>query len=192
MSNENDSLIDRVAETLRDPVRVSSDFDDRVLSSLERPPNRIAELGRWFLEPRPMAISPLAWFASAAAILLVVGGGVWGMMRSARLSPERVALTQVPTHDSVQVVQFVFIAPTARKVSLAGDFNDWNMAATPMQRVSEGGAWSVTIPLRPGRYVYSFVVDGVTWTADPLAPPAVQDDDYGKPNSVVMVRRRGA
>jgi hypothetical protein len=39
--------------------------------------------------------------------------------------------------------------------------------------------------------VYSFVVDGSTWSADPSAPLA-PDDGFGRPNSVKIVGRGSA
>jgi len=74
-------------------------------------------------------------------------------------------------------------------VALVGDFNDWNAAATPMARTPTGGTWSVALPLKPGRHVYAFVVDGVNgvqWVTDPGAPLAPADG-FGTPNSVVLV-----
>jgi 1,4-alpha-glucan branching enzyme len=85
----------------------------------------------------------------------------------------------------VTLVQFVLVAPDARRVALVGDFNDWDPAATPL-RASAGGAWSAAVQLSPGRHRYAFVVDGVRWLADPAAPPA-PDDDFGTPGSVVTV-----
>jgi 1,4-alpha-glucan branching enzyme len=69
-------------------------------------------------------------------------------------------------------------------VALVGDFNDWDATATPLRSAS--GAWSVAVRLVPGRHSYAFVLDGVRWIADPLAPPA-PDDDFGSPGSVVTV-----
>jgi 1,4-alpha-glucan branching enzyme len=50
----------------------------------------------------------------------------------------------------------------------------------------EKGVWTITIPLAPGRYHYTFVVDGTTWVADPMAPRTLEDD-FGRPNSVITV-----
>jgi 1,4-alpha-glucan branching enzyme len=83
-------------------------------------------------------------------------------------------------------VQFVAVAPGATSVTLVGDFNDWNVAATPMHAASEDGIWSVSLPLPPGRYRYAFLVDGTRWMADPAAPAAA-DSDFGSTNSVVTV-----
>jgi 1,4-alpha-glucan branching enzyme len=38
-------------------------------------------------------------------------------------------------------IQFVLLAVDAEKVSLVGEFNDWNPAADPMQR-DDNGMWT--------------------------------------------------
>ena len=48
---------------------------------------------------------------------------------------------------------------------MAGDFNGWDPARTPLQEAASG-SWTVTIPLEPGRYKYMFVVDGQQWIVD--------------------------
>jgi len=55
-------------------------------------------------------------------------------------------------------VQFVFNAPEAQKVSLEGDFNNWDTHANPMEKHKKG-VWKVTVNLKPGRYEYRFFVD---------------------------------
>jgi hypothetical protein len=181
-----DPVIERVAATLRAPVRVDPRFDARVAAAIQERRSPLARLVRWLTTPRPVTISPLAGLALAAgAIALAFLGGRAGYLRGTGGGRDVASVRR----DSAQVVQFVFIAPAATSVAVAGDFNNWSTSATPMHRVSEGGAWLVTVPLRPGRYVYSFVVNGRQWTPDPLAPPALQDD-YGMPNSVVTVANR--
>jgi 1,4-alpha-glucan branching enzyme len=69
-----------------------------------------------------------------------------------------------------------------------GDFNGWSVGATPLVR--RGEAWTVELPLAPGRHVYSFVVDGSEWVADATAP-RVPEDDFGRPSSVVLVGSAG-
>jgi 1,4-alpha-glucan branching enzyme len=63
--------------------------------------------------------------------------------------------------------QFAFPSPTTRQVSLAGDFNNWDTNASPMQKGSDG-TWRLSVPLGPGRYEYRFYADGV-WRDDPSA-----------------------
>ncbi|HKO14932.1 MAG TPA: isoamylase early set domain-containing protein, partial [Gemmatimonadaceae bacterium] len=84
-------------------------------------------------------------------------------------------------------VQFVLVAPTARKVAVVGDFNDWDRAHAAFQAEHRGGGvWSVTAPIPVGHHRYSFVVDDSVWMADPAAP-RIADDDYGLPSSVLVV-----
>lgn len=91
--------------------------------------------------------------------------------------------------EAAMPVQFVLDAPGATSVSVAGDFNEWNAGAAPMQRLPGAGVWTVTLAVQPGRHVYSFVIDGTRWVADPRAPRAV-DSDFGKPGSVLLVNSR--
>ena len=63
--------------------------------------------------------------------------------------------------------QFTFPAPTTQQVSLAGDFNNWDTRAAPMQKGPDG-IWRLSVPLAPGRYEYRFFADGM-WHNDPAA-----------------------
>jgi 1,4-alpha-glucan branching enzyme len=89
------------------------------------------------------------------------------------------------------MMTFVFVTNSATSVSLVGDFNQWDAEATPMTRLGNSNAWSVTVPLSKGRHTYQFrAVDaeGEKWFADPNAP-AVPDGGFGRVNSVVLVGR---
>jgi 1,4-alpha-glucan branching enzyme len=55
---------------------------------------------------------------------------------------------------------FVFPAAAARRVSLAGDFNDWDLEDMPMYKASDG-VWYLSVSLTPGRHEYRFIADGV-------------------------------
>ncbi|MBL0938823.1 MAG: isoamylase early set domain-containing protein [Gemmatimonadaceae bacterium] len=106
-------------------------------------------------------------------------------------SPMRTTLQAVEGGD-VSVfripTQFVLDArdiPNASSVSIVGDFNDWDVTTTPL--VLERGVWTITVPLSPGRHMYSFVVNGETWMADPRAAQAT-DADFGRPGSVIIVQ----
>lgn len=67
-----------------------------------------------------------------------------------------------------RTVSFRLYAP---KASEAAFFGDWMKTGTS-ERMTKGadGVWSVTVgPVRPGIYIYHFVVDGMT-IADPVNP----------------------
>jgi 1,4-alpha-glucan branching enzyme len=83
--------------------------------------------------------------------------------------------------DGVAGVAFSVWAPNARRVSVVGDFNNWDGRRHPMRLRVEAGIWEIFIPrLEPGaRYKYELVgADGsLIAKADPLAratepPPA--------------------
>jgi len=76
------------------------------------------------------------------------------------------------------------VAPTARKVCVAGTFNDWQASATPLKATPKG-EWRGELKLSPGRYEYLFVVDG-KWTPDPAARETAPNP-FGGVNSVVSI-----
>ena len=80
--------------------------------------------------------------------------------------------------------QFAFQAPTTRQVSLAGDFNNWDTKAAPMQKGTDG-TWRLSVPLTPGRYEYRFFADEV-WRDDPSAHQRVANA-LGTENCVRIV-----
>jgi chromosome partitioning protein len=73
----------------------------------------------------------------------------------------------------------------ARKVLIAGDFNNWSPMSTPMITNGTPGVWVSKLPLPPGRYRYRFVVDG-TWVTDPNNK-YVETNQFGELNNVVEV-----
>ena len=90
-----------------------------------------------------------------------------------------------PPDPGAHPVQFVLVAPEAARVSLAGDFNDWDREATPLRSAGGHGVWSVVVSLPSGRYRYVFIVDGDRWIPDAAAARG-PEDDFG-PSSVVLV-----
>lgn len=82
-------------------------------------------------------------------------------------------------------MRFEVECPGARRVCLAGDFNDWDMEARRMKRVRKGeDLFVANMNLEPGTYQYKYVVDG-EWRCCPTAPRVVTDD--GIENSVIEV-----
>ncbi len=73
----------------------------------------------------------------------------------------------------------------ARKVLVAGDFNNWSPMATPLVSAERPGVWTAKLPLQPGRYRYRFVVDG-RWLTDPHNQ-YVEANQFGELNNVVEV-----
>lgn len=144
---------------------------------------------------RPLVSRGAARFIAglAAGVAFAAGLGLglfagWRMRgESYRLAAEDLTKRGLGASASMGLrpVQFMLVAPSATRVALVGEFNDWDATATPMVRAA-GGAWHVALPLSSGRHVYAFVVDGSSWVADPQAPLA-PERWYGARNSVLLV-----
>ncbi|MBQ6786218.1 MAG: alpha-amylase [Lachnospiraceae bacterium] len=93
--------------------------------------------------------------------------------------PEEDASVKSPVIDG-NVVTFHYFAPTAKSVTVAGEMNGWDAAATPLTYNGETGFWSIDKELIPGKYEYKFVVDG-NWTIDS------RNDAQSNGNSVCYV-----
>jgi 1,4-alpha-glucan branching enzyme len=76
------------------------------------------------------------------------------------------------------------VKPDAKSVCVAGSFNEWNPARTPLTRVSDG-TWIGELSGISGRHEYLFVVDG-QWVPDPNAQESVQNP-FGGRNSVLVI-----
>ena len=74
----------------------------------------------------------------------------------------------------------------AARVLIAGDFNNWTPESTPMVKTAGPGTWTMSLPLRPGRYRYRFIVDG-KWVTDPNNK-YVEANQFGELNNIVEVK----
>lgn len=150
-------------------------FTDRVMARIEARPrsawDRLSDL--WAL--------PALRYAAAAAIVVTVLAAGFLLGRSTR--PEAPQVARKDTGAST--VRFVYFSPAATRVHVVGDFNRWQKDGTPLTR-SGDGRWTVEIELKPGRYNYLFYVDDRQWAIDPAAA-LVEDDDFGKKNSVLEI-----
>ncbi|MFH0996446.1 MAG: isoamylase early set domain-containing protein [Pseudomonadota bacterium] len=81
-------------------------------------------------------------------------------------------------------IRFSFYSMKAKKVSLVGEFNNWNLDSDPMKR-DENGIWTKTKMLQSGDIEYKFCVDG-EWTQDPENLWGCPNC-FGTQNSVVKV-----
>ncbi len=82
-------------------------------------------------------------------------------------------------------IDFEYYAPEAQKVELAGSFNGWNPAQTPMKK-NHDGKWKVSLNLASGRYEYRYRVDD-GWQND-QRPVECVPNTFGSWNCVVAVR----
>ena len=80
---------------------------------------------------------------------------------------------------------FSLIAPEAKEIKLAGDFNGWK-PQTMRKCNDEQSTWEILVNLKSGKYQYKFVVDG-DWKHDPANVETVQNK-MGTLNSVIRVK----
>ncbi len=182
-----DPRVARAARALRAEVGVRREWRDGVLANLERAtrPGRApdADGRRRLVLAWPTAVAAAA--ALFAAGLLTARHNVTANAASGQPVAAPATTVSAATERADSPTHFVLVAPDARRVALVGDFNLWNPVAAPMRRMADTGLWELDVDLPAGRHVYAFVVDGDI-TADPAAP-RTGGDDFGRPNSVVLV-----
>jgi chromosome partitioning protein len=83
-------------------------------------------------------------------------------------------------------VFFCMSAPGAKKVYVAGEFNDWRLDAAASLERDEEGIWRRRVSLLPGRYQYKYYVDG-QWIVDPENPLRIVNEN-GIVNSLIKVK----
>jgi 1,4-alpha-glucan branching enzyme len=85
-----------------------------------------------------------------------------------------------------EMVRLEFNHETARRVYVAGTFNEWNPERTPMRSIVIG-QWIADLQLPPGTYEYQYVVDG-NWLNDPHAVKSAPSPCGGR-NSILVVEK---
>jgi 1,4-alpha-glucan branching enzyme len=72
------------------------------------------------------------------------------------------------THEGVEGVAFAVWAPNAQRVSVVGDFNNWDGRRAPMRQRYPGGFWEIFVPgLRAG-HLYKYEILGADGQLLPL------------------------
>lgn len=162
----------------RQAVTLSPSVDARVMARVRRrAPAPWSRAWRWLSAPTVPRWVVMVPLAAAAGLLLLARSST-----PPATGEQGTALTG--QRESVYV-RFELYAPRASRVALAGTFNRWDPAASPLVRVGSDGMWTVTLALPSGQHQYSFIVDGKNWVPDPAAPAV--DDGFGRHNSVVSV-----
>lgn len=172
-------MLDRIAAELRKPVAGDDALDERIMHAVTaRSTARWRRLARWLVRPQQLALAP--------AVLAVIALAVAGITFAVEHGIREVTSADALSSDHPQLVQFVMVDSSASTVALVGDFNDWDPEATSLAAEGANGVWAVTVPLAPGRHQFAYLVDGEKWMTDRNAP-TTRVDDFGKPNSVILV-----
>ena len=164
-----DELLRRVVAELQRPVRLDPAVDARALRTIRDERGQTSVRRRLWLGAA----------ALAAGLLFVVLLRQPPGDRAAVAAPGALA-----TVDGTRQVELRLSAP-ASSVTVVGDFNDWDPSGTPLRPTGRTGVWSVELRLKPGRYHYTFLIDGRRWAGDPSEPKVTSD--FGAPVSVLTV-----
>ncbi len=165
--------------TLREdlPAPAPAALRARVLLAVTGPaPSPWSELLGWWVRPRTIRLSP-----AVGALAVAAGAAVFALWPAQRESPAVTA----DVGEAV-VTRFVLVAPEAGSVRLTGDFAAWNREGIELEDLRGTGVWVADVPLPPGVYQYTFIVDDSEWRPDPTALSQV-DDGFGQVNSVIIV-----
>ena len=99
-------------------------------------------------------------------------------------APLTAVLPRVYARRDLHHVNFFCAAPKAQHVTLVGDFNDWDPAATPLCRMPDG-RWLASPELPHGYHQYLFLVDGRP-VLDPKANGIACDNRNGRVSVVAV------
>lgn len=189
---EQDKWMEGVVSSLSEKVPVDPRARQRLQQAIHSAPAPAAwpiKLTRWLIRGYQVRVSPLAVLIGATCFIAILFG-------IERQSPQIVEVDQrapaalLPIVEGPHQVRFAIHATTATRVAVVGDFNDWDLLATPLHRTGSGGLWSAVISLEPGRHLYSYVINGQIWEGTDRALQA-PENEFGRRNSVVLVGENG-
>jgi 1,4-alpha-glucan branching enzyme len=90
----------------------------------------------------------------------------------------------VTQNDENIPVVFTYTDDQAKKVCIAGSFNQWSSKSHCMKK--DNNAWTLKLSLPPGRYPYLFLIDDRISKLDP-GTALTEESGFGTKNSVLLV-----
>lgn len=177
---------------LREDFRAPRELKTNVMNRVREIPDPAWKRAvDWLLRPRTVQMTPVTAgglaFAGLALLMMFRGGPAdVAPVGTVPADPTVVAAGTESPGVADHVTRFVFMAPGASSVRMTGDFVSWDPEGIRLQDQRGTGVWTVDVPLEPGVYQYTFIVDGTEWRPDPHAVSQV-DDGFGQTNSVLIV-----
>ena len=89
--------------------------------------------------------------------------------------------------EGVEGVAFVVWAPNARRVSIVGDFNNWDGRVHPMRHRPEGGLWELFIPDLKRGALYKYEILGGGGEILPLKADPVSFEQQSPPETASRI-----
>ncbi len=173
------TTLEMIVQDLQRPVRLDESFERRVMVRVRRLYAENRKRRVWGLTNIAASIAHRpAWAAGLAAGIVAIA--TFGVLKT------RPATEGVVSVGGPEPVKFVYVSPTARTVTVVGDFNNWGLGDTGLVATNNQGVWSVTASVPAGVHRYALVVNGKQWMADPTAPRS-SGDDFGMPISALVV-----
>jgi len=115
------------------------------------------------------------------SLLIFPGCSGLGLLQD-RLAPKQV--------DKGKIL-FRYYSPSAKTVTVAGEFNGWefkqDQSRTVYLKKNEKDIWEALVSMGSGRYHYKFVIDYQSWVLD-SNNPLTEDDGTGNLNSLIIVK----
>ncbi|OQY51111.1 MAG: hypothetical protein B6240_00320 [Desulfobacteraceae bacterium 4572_87] len=150
--------------------KAPDDFVVRVMAALpEKPHLAWADRLKSFWPKR--RFWPIPALAGALAMFLFVAG---------------LTLFRSPEKSGLIPVVLDLYAPSANQVQLVGTFSNWMPGVFCLKGPDALGYWVIDIKLPPGRYEYTFLVNGSRLVPDDDGD-ALRADGFGHENSVLLL-----
>ncbi len=185
--SEIDSLLQNVSEKQVDPPPF---LKTRIMARIEEDKAPAA---------RVFSLKPIYALCAAACAVILVGVYAYfsrpTVVRVVNLAPSAVQrpadfyapqFTDQYGERIIQDVKIFFYSPDARKVSIMGDFNNWDVRGLPLTPTGRKGLWEVNLRLKEGVYSYNFLIDGKIIVPDPKSSTQ-SPDGFGGMNSILFV-----
>lgn len=144
--------------------------------------------------------SKLLKFLTLALVAAFAGAAAAWAQPVSEAESESSDAAMKPGKDGMVLVTFSYKPSrrersTLEEMTLAGEFNNWDPYATPMTYNEDKKVWEVTLELKPGEYLWKFLLNG-SWIQSmeeydkKLSPKPVEyvADPYGGKNAKVVVK----
>lgn len=187
------------SDTPQVPVHFADSVMDKIeekkaeepIETIEETPafERFKKILEEALTPRQVSFRPV-WLL---AVVLIIGYLTFTLPGGQDMDPGLVAQADeahapqmVAQQEEKVWVRFVYFDDEAEKISVAGDFSDWEPVELTREVSGDKQVWTGMIQATRGEQRYMFVKDEEEWITDPFAE-VQRDDGFGNKNAVIYL-----